>query len=58
MSALRCSATRFTEHEVVHDGDEDRVILLFDMWHPDLVQGEKLAIQEMFDGARKQGWLR
>ena len=23
------------EHEVIHDGDEPRIILLLDFWHPD-----------------------
>mmetsp|Transcript_11273 Transcript_11273/g.28837 ORF Transcript_11273/g.28837 Transcript_11273/m.28837 type:complete len:156 (+) Transcript_11273:1040-1507(+) len=25
------------EHEVWHDGDEDRVVLICDLWHPEIV---------------------
>jgi len=35
----------------------ERVILLFDLWHPELTNEEKLAIIDMFEYARKQGWL-
>ncbi len=43
--------------QVWHDGKEDRVVLLFDVWHPDLVQGEREAIVRMFATAREKGWL-
>lgn len=36
------------EHEVWNDGDADRVVLLFDLWHPDLTPDEITAIREMF----------
>mmetsp|Transcript_24443 Transcript_24443/g.78874 ORF Transcript_24443/g.78874 Transcript_24443/m.78874 type:complete len:246 (-) Transcript_24443:325-1062(-) len=36
------------EHEVWNDGEEDRVVLLFDTWHPDLTDDEVQAIQAMF----------
>eukprot|EP00301_Raphidiophrys_heterophryoidea_P019240 c4200_g1_i1.p1 GENE.c4200_g1_i1~~c4200_g1_i1.p1 ORF type:complete len:261 (+),score=56.90 c4200_g1_i1:51-785(+) len=42
------------EHEVWHNGGEaegDRVVLLFDFWHPEIVVEEQLAIQEMFHKA-------
>jgi hypothetical protein len=35
------------EHEVWHDGDRERIVLLFDLWHPDLSQTEVWAIREM-----------
>ena len=47
------------DHEVWHDGKEgDRVILLFDLWHPDLVPEERKAIAEMFKEANAKGWLK
>ena len=36
------------EHETWNDGDADRVVLLFDLWHPDLSPEERVAIQAMF----------
>ena len=36
------------EHETWNDTDEDRVVLLFDLWHPDLTAPEVEAIQAMF----------
>jgi aspartate beta-hydroxylase len=36
------------EHEVWNNGEEDRVVLLFDTWHPDLTDDEVRAIQAMF----------
>lgn len=38
--------------------NEERVILLFDMWHPDLHEDEIEAIQDMFEEAKKKGWLK
>ncbi|CAI5727240.1 unnamed protein product [Peronospora destructor] len=47
------------DHEVWHDGKEgDRVLLLFDLWHPDLVQEERKAIAGMFKEAKEKGWLK
>ncbi|POM68171.1 Aspartyl/Asparaginyl beta-hydroxylase [Phytophthora palmivora] len=47
------------DHEVWHNGKKgDRVLLLFDFWHPDLVQGEREAITEMFKEAKEKGWLK
>uniref|UniRef100_A0A7S0L7B5 Aspartyl/asparaginy/proline hydroxylase domain-containing protein n=1 Tax=Coccolithus braarudii TaxID=221442 RepID=A0A7S0L7B5_9EUKA len=49
------------EHEVWNDGDEDRVVLLFDLWHWELTDTEVESIQAMFDEvderreARQQG---
>ena len=36
------------EHEVWNRTDEERVVLLFDIWHPDLEPSEIAAIQAMF----------
>ena len=36
------------EHEVWNDGESERVVLLFDMWHPDLSTDEISAIRGMF----------
>ena len=47
------------DHEVWHRGsDGDRVVLLFDVWHPELVQGEREAIVRMFEDAKEKGWLK
>jgi len=46
------------EHEVWNEGREERVLLLFDLWHPELVPEERGAIEEMFGFARSQGWLK
>ncbi|MET8151127.1 aspartyl/asparaginyl beta-hydroxylase domain-containing protein [Actinoplanes sp. NPDC049668] len=42
------------EHEAMNDGDDDRVVLLFDIWHPDLTEVERMAFQESMDFLRKQ----
>ena len=36
------------EHETWNDTAEERVVLLFDLWHPELVRGEREAIAQMF----------
>lgn len=41
------------EHEVWNRTAEDRVVLLFDVWHPDLAMAERLAIADMF--SQQQG---
>jgi hypothetical protein len=46
------------EHETWNRHPTDtRVILLFDIWHPEISGGERLGISEMFDVARRKGWL-
>lgn len=45
------------EHEVFNKTDEERVVLLFDLWHPELTADEIDAIDGMFAYAREQGWL-
>ena len=38
------------EHEVIHDGDEPRIILLLDFWHPDATsEVQDIAIGEKLD---------
>ena len=44
--------------QVAHEGEGDRVVLLFDMWHPDLTPGEIREVCAMFDHARDQGWMK
>eukprot|EP00613_Pedinella_sp_CCMP2098_P030416 CAMPEP_0171719212 /NCGR_PEP_ID=MMETSP0991-20121206/21059_1 /TAXON_ID=483369 /ORGANISM="non described non described, Strain CCMP2098" /LENGTH=324 /DNA_ID=CAMNT_0012310707 /DNA_START=199 /DNA_END=1174 /DNA_ORIENTATION=+ len=41
------------EHEVWNHTDSDRVVLLFDVWHPDITFAERLAVLEMFEGMKK-----
>ena len=35
------------EHEVWHDGDEERLVLIVDFWHPELSEAEIWAVTEM-----------
>jgi aspartate beta-hydroxylase len=46
------------EHSAVNATAEPRVVLLFDVWHPELSRDERTALEHMFDGARKEGWLK
>jgi aspartate beta-hydroxylase len=46
------------EHSTWNDTGGDRVVLLFDLWHPDLAAGEVEAIVGMFDDARRRGLLK
>lgn len=45
-------------HSVWNKSVEDRVVLLFDIWHPDISDSEKAAVIAMFDEARSKGWLK
>jgi aspartyl/asparaginyl beta-hydroxylase (cupin superfamily) len=48
------------EHEVWNRKDKispPRVVLLVDIWHPDITPSERLEIQEMFETAKRNGWL-
>lgn len=46
-------------HEVKNDNkDRKRVILLLDIWHPDIKHEEREAIKNMFGGAYDKGWLK
>jgi hypothetical protein len=46
------------EHEVWNDTNDVRVLLLIDIWHPDVRNEEKHKIGAMFQFARQQGWMR
>jgi len=46
------------EHRVWNRTQEERVVLLFDLWHPELEQEEVAALQDMFGYAREQGWTK
>jgi aspartyl/asparaginyl beta-hydroxylase (cupin superfamily) len=43
---------------VWNNTDAERVILLLDIWHPELTLHERAAIMDMFDYARSQGWTK
>ena len=43
------------DHEVWNDSSETRVVLLLDLWHPDITKIEKQAIVEMFQTAKRDG---
>lgn len=45
------------DHEVWNDTQENRVVLLVDIWHPDVTQAEKEAVVDMFQAA-KHLWKR
>ena len=45
------------EHEVWNDTDKPRVLLLVDLWHPDVTASEKEEIRNMFRDASEKGWL-
>lgn len=44
------------EHYVYNNTNQERVLLLFDVWHPELHPDEISAIEEMFADAAKKGW--
>lgn len=47
------------DHEVWNDTEENRVVLLVDIWHPDVTRAEKEAVVEMFQAAKRDGlWKR
>jgi len=45
------------EHEVWNDTHHARVLLLVDLWHPDVAAVEREEIRQMFGEAQKKGWL-
>ncbi len=45
------------EHEVWNETNDFRVILLIDVWHPDIRTEERIRIGKMFHYAMKQGWM-
>ena len=44
-------------HEVWNDSEESRVVLLLDLWHPDVRREERENIAHMFGYARGKGWI-
>ncbi len=44
-------------HEAYNDGELPRVVLLFDIWHPDIDAQERDSIVEMFNYSAQMGWL-
>ena len=44
-------------HEVWNHTGEERVVLLVDVWHPDVRPSERDEITRMFQHAQQQGWL-
>ena len=46
------------EHEVWNETKEMRVILLLDVWHPDVTLEERNRIGNMFHFAKEQGWMK
>ena len=44
-------------HEVWNDSEESRVLLLLDLWHPDVKMEEREKIANMFSFARGKGWI-
>jgi len=45
------------EHEVWNDASDLRVLLLLDVWHPDVRPEERTRIRKMFEYARGKGWI-
>jgi aspartyl/asparaginyl beta-hydroxylase (cupin superfamily) len=37
------------EHEAWNDSNEDRVVLIFDIWRPELSEAERGAVAAMFE---------
>ena len=42
-------------HEAINRSDRDRIVLIFSVWHPDLSDAERKAIQRSFN--TRQHWL-
>ena len=40
------------KHHVYHHGSTERILLLFDIWHPQISEEEKQHIIDMFDQAK------
>jgi len=37
------------EHEAWNDSDDDRVVLIFDIWRPELTDDERIAVEAIFE---------
>jgi len=44
-------------HEVWNHTNEERVIFLMDLWHPDVTHDEREEIKRMFAHAKERGWI-
>ena len=44
--------------ENINGKKQDRLVLLFDLWHPDLSLNERASVEDMFNSARREGWLK
>jgi aspartate beta-hydroxylase len=45
------------EHETWNDTGGDRVVLLLDLWHPELSALERESVTDRFGEARRPGWM-
>lgn len=45
------------EHSAWNRGEGDRLVLLLDLWSPEVLVEERMMIEGMFSKARKEGWL-
>ena len=45
-------------HDVWNKTKEERVVLIVDIWHPDVRQSEREEIVRMFQHAKQKGWLK
>jgi aspartyl/asparaginyl beta-hydroxylase (cupin superfamily) len=43
------------EHEAWNEGQSDRIILIFDIWRPELSDEERLAVTAMFEAIDAYG---
>jgi len=43
------------EHEAWNDSDEDRIVLIFDVWRPELSEDERRAVVAIFESIDTQG---
>ena len=43
------------EHEAWNDADEDRVVLIFDVWRPELTATERDGVAAVFDAVDAYG---
>ncbi len=43
------------EHEAWNDGKEDRIVLIFDIWRPELTADERRAVTAMFEAVDSYG---
>jgi aspartyl/asparaginyl beta-hydroxylase (cupin superfamily) len=44
------------QHSAWNNSDQQRVVLIFELWHPDLTEREQEAIARSFDA--RERWLR